>query len=243
MLPDRRGIVKSLTGTMHIERHKVTIQPVIDITSVWSIPDNFVPDRSDAIILAHGAGNDMNHPFMSYFHEAFARAGLLSVKFNFPYTEAGRKAPDRPAVLEQTWRAVVETVMSHEAMQPRRLFLAGKSMGGRIASLAVAHGLPCDGLIFLGYPLHPPKQTGKSRTEHWPDIHCSTLFLEGTRDTLCDLHLLQSLLPLLSGSSTLKVIEGGDHSFKVPKSLNRPQDQVYGDMVHTVIDWMSSLSS
>lgn len=225
------------------EHHRITDQNDTDITSVWTITEHFIPGESDAIFLAHGAGNDMNHPFMSYFHEAFARAGLLSVKFNFPYTEAGRKAPDRPAVLEQTWRAVVEMVMSHEAMQPRRLFLAGKSMGGRIASLAVAHGLPCDGLIFLGYPLHPPKQTGKSRTDHWSDIHCPTLFLEGTRDTLCDLHLLESLLSHLSGPSTLKVIEGADHSFKVPKSLNRPQDQVYEDMVHTVIDWMNSLRS
>jgi hypothetical protein len=77
---------------MRIERHKVAIQPGVDITSAWSIPENLVPGRNDAIILAHGAGNDMNHPFMSYFHEAFAQAGLLSVKFNFPYTEAGRNA-------------------------------------------------------------------------------------------------------------------------------------------------------
>ena len=228
---------------MQEEQRQITVQPGTDITSVWAIPDEFAPGQTDAIILAHGAGNDMNHPFMSYFHEAFARAGQLSVKFNFPYTEAGRKAPDRPALLERTWVAVAHAVAHDDRWRPRRLFLAGKSLGGRIASLAVAHGLPCDGLIFLGYPLHSPKQTEKTRTEHWPDIHCPTLFLEGTRDTLCDLQLLESLLPHLSGSSTLKIIEGGDHSFKVPRSLNRPQDQVYEDMVHTAVDWMSSLRS
>ena len=171
---------------MQEEQRKITVKPGVEITSVWAIPDD-APGRSDAIILAHGAGNDMHHAFTSFFHQAFARAGLLSVKFNFPYTESGRKAPDRPALLEQTWLAIAQAVKDHESWRPRRLFLVGKSMGGRIASLAVAHGLDCDGLVFLGYPLHPAKQTNKTRTEHWPDIHCPTLFLQGTRDSLCDL--------------------------------------------------------
>ena len=225
---------------MQEEHRKITVQPGMDITSVWAIPDQYQPGQSNAVILAHGAGNDMPHPFMSYFHHAFAEAGLLSIKFNFPYTEQGRKAPDRAAVLEQTWRAIHDAVKT-DALAPNRLFLAGKSMGGRVASLAVANGLECAGLIFLGYPLHPPKQPEKTRTEHWAAIHCPALFLEGTRDSLCDLALLKSSLPLLPGPVTLKVIEGGDHSFKVPKSLQRSQASVFEDMSTTAVDWMNQV--
>jgi predicted alpha/beta-hydrolase family hydrolase len=226
---------------MREEHRKITVQPGVDITSVWAIPHQYVPGQSDAIILAHGAGNDMHHPFMTTFHQAFARAGLLSVKFNFPYTEQGRKAPDRPALLEQTWRAVHESAIS-DPLSPTRLFLGGKSMGGRIASLAVAHGLECVGLIFLGYPLHPPKQPDKVRSEHWPAVQCPTLFLEGTRDSLCDLALLESLLPQLAGPATLKIIEGGDHSFKVPKSQNESQEAVFEDMMAATLKWMRHLN-
>jgi len=218
----------------------VTVQPGTEITSVWAIPDRHVPGESDAIILAHGAGNDMNHPFMNYFHQAFAEAGLLSVKFNFPYTEQRRKAPDRPALLEQTWRVVYDAV-SRDPLSPKRVFLAGKSMGGRVASLAVAHGLACAGLIFLGYPLHPPKQSDKARTEHWPDMGCPALFLQGTRDTLCDLALLESALELWAGPVTLQIIEGGDHSFKVPKSLDRGQASVHEEMTASTMAWINRL--
>lgn len=225
---------------MQEEQRKITVQPGMDITSVWAIPDQYQPGQSNAVILAHGAGNDMTHHFMSYFHHAFAEAGLLSIKFNFPYTEQGRKAPDRAAVLEQTWRAIHDTVRT-DALAAGQLFLAGKSMGGRVASLAVADGLECAGLIFLGYPLHPPKQPEKARTEHWPAIPCPTLFLQGTRDSLCDLALLESSLPLLAGPATLKVIEGGDHSFKVPKSLQRSQESIFEEMSTTAVGWINQV--
>jgi predicted alpha/beta-hydrolase family hydrolase len=223
-----------------IQRH-IAVQPGTDITSVWAIPDHFAPGQIDAIILAHGAGNDMNHPFMSYFHEALAEAGLLSIKFNCPYTEQSRKAPDRPALLEQTWVAIANAVANDDNWRPRRLLLAGKSMGGRMASLAIAKGLPCAGLIFLGYPLHPPKQPDKIRTEHWPAIHCPALFLEGTRDALCNLELLKSLLPQLAGPLELKNIAGGDHSFKLPKSLGQDQDAIYAEMTQAILGWIGGL--
>jgi hypothetical protein len=234
------GLPSVQPHAMQEKHRKITVQPGMNITSVWAIPEQYQPGQSNAVILAHGAGNDMTHPFMSYFHHAFAEAGLLSIKFNFPYTEQGRKAPDRAALLEQTWRAIHDAV-TRDALAPNRLFLAGKSMGGRVASLAVANGLECAGLIFLGYPLHPPKQPEKTRTEHWAAIHCPALFLEGTRDSLCDLALLKSSLPLLPGPVTLKVIEGGDHSFKVPKSLQRSQASVFEDMSTTAVDWMNQV--
>ncbi len=209
------------------------------ITSLWSVPKDFTPGQTDAVILAHGAGNDMNHPFMVTYQQGLAQAGLLSITFNFPYKELGRKAPDRPALLLQTWNAVVQALKAHPSLHPRRLFLGGKSMGGRMASLAVAEGLPCDGLVFLGYPLHPPKQPEKARTDHWPQIGCPSLFIEGTRDSLCDLDLLHQNLSKLKGPSTLMTVEGGDHSFKTPKSLRTDPDTIHLEVIEKIRQWIN----
>jgi len=116
---------------------KIPIQISSDhqVSSLWSVPKDFTQGQTDAVILAHGAGNDMNHPFMVSYQQGLAQAGLLSITFNFPYKELGRKAPDRPPILIQTWKAVVRGLNEHPTLKPRRLFLGGKSMGGRIASL------------------------------------------------------------------------------------------------------------
>jgi len=228
---------------MHQEIRKIRVDPNLEVSSVWAIPDDYLGREGSAIILAHGAGNDMENPFMRHFHLAFAEAGLLSVKFNFPYKELGRKAPDRMPVLESTWRAVIGAVRMDPALAPKRLFLAGKSMGGRVASRVAAQGEPCQGLIFFGYPLHPPKQTDRLRIEHWGGLSCPTLFVQGTRDPLCDLDLLRSRLPLLSAPVTLKVIEGGDHSFKVPKSSGRTEGMVWQEIDAVILDWLCGVDS
>lgn len=219
----------------------VSVGPDQTVSSIWSVPENFVPGQSDAVILAHGAGNDMDHVFMKTYHEGLANAGLLSIKFNFLYKEHGRKAPDRPALLLATLKAVVQKLKDHPTFTPRRLFLGGKSMGGRIASMAVAEGFPCEGLIFLGYPLHPPKQPEKARTDHWPQIQCPSLFIEGTRDSLCDLDRLRKTRSLLGGPSTLITLEGGDHSFKVPKIINPDPDALHRDVIRGITEWIGTL--
>jgi predicted alpha/beta-hydrolase family hydrolase len=163
---------------------------------------------------------------------------LLSVKFNFPYKEMGRKAPDRMPLLENTWRAVIRAVRDDPKLAPKHLYLAGKSMGGRVASHLAAQGQACDGLIFLGYPLHPAKQIDKQRMEHWANLPSPVLFVQGTRDALCDLDVLKAELPRIPAPVTLHVVEGGDHSFKVPKSLGRSQDGVWQDVGTAVTVWI-----
>jgi predicted alpha/beta-hydrolase family hydrolase len=228
---------------MSIESRKLKVDAKLEFLSVWAIPENYETTTGRAIILAHGAGNDMHSSFVSHFHHAFAEAGLLSIKFNFPYTDAGRKVPDRMELLENTWRAVIKAVRTDSKLAPKHLFLAGKSMGGRVASHVVAQGEPCDGLIFLGYPLHPAKQTEKLRIDHWSNIHCPTLFVEGARDSLCDLELLKAKLPLIPGPTTLYIVEGGDHSFKVPKSLGKEQDAVFANISHDIIAWLAMIGN
>lgn len=220
---------------MRQEPRKIQVTPDIQVSSVWAIPDDYRNADGSAIILAHGAGNDMDHPFMSHFHLAFAEAGLLSVKFNFPYKELGRKAPDRMPLLESTWRAVREDA----ELAPKHLYLAGKSMGGRVASHVAAQGESCQGLIFLGYPLHPAKQVDKRRVEHWAGLSCPVLFVQGTRDTLCDLDVLKSELPRISVPVALHVVDGGDHSFKVPKSTGKSQQDVWKEVELAITAWIA----
>ncbi len=206
------------------------------VTSVWAVPPGY--DRRCGIILAHGAGAGMDHPFIAFVHQRLAEHGLLSVKFNFPYMEAGRKAPDRTPLLTATWRAVVTAVRRDRELAPERLFLAGKSMGGRIASLLAAEGEPGTGLIFLGYPLHPPGKPEKLRAEHLGRIACPMLFIQGERDRLCDLETLRRVLADLSAPVTLHVIPGGDHSFKVPKRTGRSEAEVWQEIVTVMRTWI-----
>jgi len=225
---------------MQQEKRKIQVEPNIEVSSVWAIPDDYRGADGSAVILAHGAGNDMEHPFISHFHLAFAKAGLLSVKFNFPYKEAGRKAPDRMPLLESTWRAVIRAVRMDTDLSPKRLYLAGKSMGGRVASHVAAQGEPCDRLVFLGYPLHPPKRTDSLRVEHWAGLSCPLLFVQGTRDSLCGLDLLKSELPRISSPVALHIIEGGDHSFKAPKSNGKSQQDIWREIDWAITSWITN---
>lgn len=208
------------------------------VSAVWAVPAGYRAGRDAALALAHGAGSDMDSPFISHLHEALAERGILTVKFNFPYKERGAKAPDRAPVLEDTWRAVIESVRGDPSLAPGALFLGGKSMGGRIASQVLAQGETAAGLVFLGYPLHPSGRPEKLRIAHLPDIGCPMLFIEGTRDPLCDLGLLRSALQSVAVSVQLHVIEGADHSFRVLKRLGRSATDVDSEIVGAVADWV-----
>ena len=161
------------------------------VSAVAALPANFLTGRSTGVMIAHGAGNDMQHPFIGAVHEGLAARGFLAVKFNFPYKERGGRAPDPSGVLEDCYRSVVDAVRSDPTLRPGRLFLAGKSLGGRIASHLAAARVITDGLIFLGYPLHPAGQPGDLRVAHLPKIHAPMLFFAGTRDPLCRFEFLR----------------------------------------------------
>lgn len=187
------------------------------------------------LILAHGAGAGMDHPFMATVAEELSRE-VDVVRFNFHYVEAGRKAPDRQPVLEATYRGVVEHVRSE--LGPERLILGGKSMGGRIASQIAAGGTACDGLVFLGYPLHPPGRPERLRDAHLYEIGVPMLFVEGTRDPFCPLDTLEGVRAKLSAPNELIVIEDGDHSFRVRKSSGRSNEEALAELVERVGAWI-----
>ena len=222
-------------------KRKIRVNAQTTVSSVWTVPDGYRPASGRAVILAHGAGNDMSSPFLATVHNGLARRGLLAVRFNFPYTEQGRRAPDRAQVLEAAWRAVVQAVREDAGLSPKHLILGGKSMGGRMASHLAAAGEPCSGLVFLGYPLHPPGRTDKLRAEHLARIAVPMLFIEGTRDPFCDLGLLRRVLKPLTVPVALHLIEGGDHAFRVPRALQRTEQEVLREVVEVIAGWAASV--
>ena len=166
-----------------------------------------------AVILAHGAGQGIDSPFMRFFHEALSQRGLLSVQFNFEYMDRGKKIPDPQPKMQAQYRQVVSEVA--EAHRPRRIIIGGKSMGGRVASYIAADTPQVNGLVFLGYPLHPPGKQDQMRDAHLYDIKVPMLFLSGTRDTFAERPLLEKVVNRLGDRATLIWTEGGDHSLKV----------------------------
>jgi len=173
------------------------------------------PAGSDAVlVLAHGAGSGMGSPFMAGFSEEIGRLGVATLRFEFPYMQAGRRAPDRPPVLVDAWREAFADGVSRAAGRP--VFAGGKSMGGRIASMAAAEGMPAAGLVFLGYPLHPPGRPEKIRDAHLPDVPVPMLFLQGSRDSFARPDLLAGVIAQLGPRAEHVEVAGGDHSFRVP---------------------------
>jgi predicted alpha/beta-hydrolase family hydrolase len=189
-------------------------------------------------ILAHGAGGNLNSAFLVEMSEGLAARGLASLRFNFPYTENRRRIPDLAPTLEACYQAVARRGAQ---LFPGGLFLGGKSMGGRIASQMVAHlsneVIPVRGLIFLGYPLHPPGKQDKLRDQHLYDLRVPMLFIEGTRDAFAEPKLLQGVLDRLGDRARVHWIDGGDHSFKV---RGRKPAEVNQEILEAMASFMRS---
>jgi predicted alpha/beta-hydrolase family hydrolase len=182
----------------------------LQVSAVHARPENAFA----TLVVAHGAGAGMEHPFLSGFTHALNDDGVATLRFNFPYREAGRKFPDRPPVAIAAWRAAMETARA-SASDGEPIWAAGKSFGGRMASMAVAEGMPVSGLVYLGYPLHPPGKPEKLRDEHLYGLTQPMLFLQGTRDTFATPELLEDVVSRIGSAATLEWFEGGDHSFAV----------------------------
>jgi predicted alpha/beta-hydrolase family hydrolase len=168
---------------------------------------------SPVLVIAHGAGAGMDHPFLVGFAGAMNDLGVATVRFNFPYMEAGRRSPDTPAVAVAAWRAAMEAAGSRA--EGGAVAAGGKSFGGRMASVAVAEGMAASGLVFLGYPLHPPGKPERIRDDHLYGIRVPMLFLHGTGDPFAQPELLAAVVKKLGRRATLHEVEGGDHSFNV----------------------------
>lgn len=193
------------------------------------------------LVLAHGAGAGMNHPFMQNLADELANVGVAAFRYQFPYMEQHRRVPDGPAVMTATVVAALRTAA--EAAPGLPLLAGGKSMGGRMTSQAAAqHPLVgVRGLVFFGFPLHPPNRPGTKRADHLAKVTTPMLFLQGTRDTLADLTLLRPICAKLGSRATLHVIETADHSFHMLKKSGRTDAEVLRELAETVASWSNAI--
>jgi len=217
----------------------VPMEPLGAVSAAASVPDSYRPGKGTVVVLAHGAGNDKEHPLLVDVSQGLAEAGFAAVRFNFPYKEQGRKAPDRQEVLALTWRRVCEFLLQYEPLRPLELVAAGKSMGGRVAAQMAAEGnLPAKKLVFLGYPLHAPGKKKPVRDVPLYQIRIPMLFVAGSRDPLCDLSILRTVLSRLSAPWELTVIEGGDHSFRLYRTSRSSQMEIHRRIVQSILKWL-----
>ena len=191
------------------------------------------------LVLAHGANNNMDAPLITGLHEKLARAGLVTVRFNFPYAEEGRKRPDPDEALEGVYRLVLEYVADLEEFKGLELYLGGKSMGARLAAQLVAQEVGASGLIFLGYPLHAPGKPERLRDKPLYLLPCPTLFIEGGRDPFCRLDLLGEVLGRMPVRSDLHVIPKGGHSYE--HHGGAPAPELLEEITRVILGWMDSL--
>jgi predicted alpha/beta-hydrolase family hydrolase len=181
----------------------------------------------------------MDHPLIVGLHERLARAGLVTVRFNFPYAEAGRKHPDPDDFMEGVFRLVLEYVGEMEEFKSLEMFLGGKSMGARLAAQIVAQEVGASGLVFLGYPLHPPGKPESLRDKPLYALPCPALFIEGSRDPFCQLDLLGKTMGRMPVRSDLHIIPKAGHSFEF--SNGRLAPETINEITRVILGWMDSL--
>jgi predicted alpha/beta-hydrolase family hydrolase len=188
-------------------------------------------------VCAHGAGGNMLDRSMSGMAKALRARGISMVRFNFLYKERKSSRPDQMPKLEECFAAVVEHTRSE--IDPEKLIIGGRSMGGRAASMMAAKDFNCDGLLLFAYPLHPPGQPEKLRDGHLPSIKVPVLCFNGTRDPFCTRELMEAAVAKVTTKWDMRWIEGADHSFHVPKSSGRTDSEVLDEMADVAQGWLT----
>jgi uncharacterized protein len=218
------------------DKMRVEVAPDQEVTAlVYPVANR---DQIDVtVILGHGAGADQRSDFMTTFAMGLAARGVNAVTFNFLYTEQGRRVPDSNNTLEACFRAVTEAVRKKKIGRGT-LVIGGKSMGGRIAAQITAAGADVEGLVFLGYPLHPPGKRDQLRAKHLPAINVPMLFIQGSRDAFGTPAELRPIIKEVKASVEVFIVEGGDHSFKVSKRAEITQNDVYKAVLDRIVLWL-----
>jgi predicted alpha/beta-hydrolase family hydrolase len=222
---------------MEIRPITLPFGPDRKIRAILGVPRSTTMDA--ILVLAHGANNNMDHPLIAGLHERLARQGLVTVRFNFPYAEEGLENPDPDEVLEGIFRLVLEYVGELAEFRGLEMFVGGKSMGARLAAQLVAKEVGASGLIFLGYPLHPPGRPEKLHDQTLYQLPCPVLFIVGARDPFCRLDRLGQVLSHLPARTDLHVLPGLGHSYEAPG--NTMPATVLEEITRVILGWLYSL--
>jgi predicted alpha/beta-hydrolase family hydrolase len=215
----------------------IEVEGGADVSGLLQTP----PGARACLALAHGAGAGMNHPFMTAVASGLAERGIASLRYQFPYMERGSRRPDPPKLAQATVRAAVTA--ASRALPDLPLIAGGKSFGGRMTSQAQAAApMPhVRGLVFFGFPLHPPDRPSTERAAHLSDVKIPMLFLQGTRDAFAELGRLRPVCAALGPLATLTLFQDADHSFHVPARTGRKDADILSDMLDAVAAWLAAL--
>ena len=215
---------------------RISITPELSVSALLLRP----ADPRACLVLAHGAGAGMHHSFLAELAKALFARGVATLRYQFPYMEQGSKRPDSPAVAHHAVRAAVAEARRRFADVP--LFAGGKSFGGRMTSQAQAEQAleGVQGIVFVGFPLHPAGQPSTKRAEHLQRVQIPMLFLQGTRDTLADLALIKGVVEQLTPRATLHIEEGADHSFHVLARSGRRDAEVMEALADSAAAWINA---
>ncbi len=212
---------------------ETTLSIVVGEGSVTAISSEPETTAGVTFLYTPGAGSNVHDPFGKYLCRELGTHGVRAIRFQFPYQEAGRRSPDRPAVLEETWRAAIDQLSSETTV------VGGRSMGGRIASRAVAESAAVAGLALFAYPLHAPGKPERRRDEHLPAINVPTLLCSGSRDAFASPEELAEAAALIA-ESTVHCLESADHGFNAPKSSGRDREDVYAEATAAMVEWLGA---
>jgi predicted alpha/beta-hydrolase family hydrolase len=215
----------------------IDVSATVRVSGIWQLPSR----ANASLVLAHGAGAGMRHPFMEAVSGELAALGIATLRYQFPYMERGSKRTDPPELCHATVRAAVILAAALAPSLPR--FAGGKSFGGRMSSQTQAEAaLPeVRGLAFLGFPLHPPDRPSDLRAQHLFDVRVPMLFLQGTRDQFAQLPLLRPLVERLGTRATLRLFENADHSYHVPARTGVTDPQIRAQVIRGLADWINAV--
>ncbi|WP_428542291.1 alpha/beta family hydrolase [Rhodopila sp.] len=221
---------------MSVDPITIAVDAAQTVSGLWQTPDR----PSACLVLAHGAGAGMTHPFMAAVADGLQARAVASLRFQFPYMENRSKRPDRPALAHATIRAAVATAV--RLAPGLALFAGGKSFGARMTSQAQAEAplTQVRGLVFLGFPLHPAGKPADERARHLAQMRVPMLFLQGSRDALANPALLARTLETLAPAATLKLFDQADHSFHVPKRSGRTDTELLHTVLDAAVSWMAA---
>ena len=216
------------------------------VSAVLGIPRWWPTGARLGLVIAHGAGSDLNDPAVTYLHRELTERRFLSLRFNFPFAEtrtpAGKaRRPDSMTVLRRCFRAAVGALARDPTAAPAHLFLAGKGLGAQVAAdLSIAR-TRADGLILMSYPLHPAGKPEQAEADQLYRVVAPMLFLQGSRDRYADLDVLRQTLSRVGAPTGLYVAQEADHHFKVPKKAGRPEEEIHAEMLSVVDSWIDKI--
>lgn len=218
-----------------------TVHGVDEVSGVLGVPRWWPTGSRVSVIIAHGAGGSMDEEAVAGLHRELTERRYLTLRFNFPFAEAGKRRPDSMPVLRRTLRAAVGALGRDPTAAPAHLFLGGKGLGGQVAADLASARVRVDGLFLMAYPLHPAKKPDQLEPEQLFRIVSPALFLQGDRDTTCDLEALRQTLVRVGAPTLLQVIEGADRHFKVLKKSGRTPEQVIEELTGSLDDWIQKI--